>query len=282
MKTFENRPLCLLVDNGSLDPSAILALRRVARRLEVRTGMETEAVGLKHSDKAEIAELEDAPGETVDTSLQGRLAAGSRDFLFLPFFLGPSQGITDWLPRKLEELREQFPDLRAKVAGSLAGKGEGDECLARAVSERVREIIADEGLCRPVVALVDHGTPVPEVNRARERVGERVRELPGEDVAGLRTCSMERRPEPDYAFNEPLLATLLRDESAVPSGDVVVAQFFLSPGRHAGKGGDVSEICREAEEVRPRLRLHLTEPLGEHPLLLDLLEQRLRESLDAG
>ena len=134
----------------------------------------------------------------------------------------------------------------------------------------------------PFIAFVDHGTPVTEVNQVRERVGERVRKLLGEEVAGLRTCSMERRPGPEYAFNEPLLETLLRDEPAVPLGDVVVVQFFLSPGRHAGKGGDVDQICREAERVRPGLRVHLTEPLGEHPLVLDLLEQRFLQVIDAG
>ena len=34
----------------------------------------------------------------------------------------------------------------------------------------------------------------------------------------------------------------IRDE-----GEVVVALQFLSPGRHAGPGGDVAEICTEAE-----------------------------------
>ncbi|SVD47506.1 uncharacterized protein METZ01_LOCUS400360, partial [marine metagenome] len=102
------------------------------------------------------------------------------------------------------------------------------------------------------------------------------------EVAGLRTCSMERRPGPEYAFNEPLLENLLCDEATVPERDVVAALFFLSPGKHAGAGGDVEAICREAEKARPGLRTFLTEPLGEHPLVLDLLEERWGECLDAG
>ena len=64
-------------------------------------------------------------------------------------------------------------------------------------------------------------------------------------------------------------------------GSVVVCQFFLSPGRHAGPNGDVASICRKAEEARPGLRTFITKPLGDHPLILDLLAERLQECLDA-
>ena len=281
-KTFENRPVCLLADNGSLRPDAILALRHVAEKLAQRTGIETEAVGLLHSNKVGAAYLDGVPGETVETCLRRRLAEGESDFIILPFFLGPSLGVTDWLPKRLGVFQNEFSDLRVKLASCLAIDREGEEILSGVVADRIREVSCRVMLKRPFVAFVDHGTPVSEVNQVRERVGERVRALLGEEVAGLWACSMERRPEPDYAFNEPLLETLLRDETAVPSGDVVVAQFSLSPGRHAGAGGDVDEICREAERVRPGLRVHLTEPLGEHPLVLDLLEQRFRQAIDAG
>ena len=93
---------------------------------------------------------------------------------------------------------------------------------------------------------------------------------------------MERRPEPAYDFNEPLLQNLLVDETVFPAGEVVVAQLFLSPGRHAGADGDVAQICREAEEERPGLKTFLTNPLGDHPLVLEILKERLRECLDAG
>ena len=61
----------------------------------------------------------------------------------------------------------------------------------------------------------------------------------------------------------------------------MVALLFLSPGRHAGTGGDVEMICEEARRDRSDLRTFLTDPLGEHPAIVDLLEQRVRECLDA-
>ncbi|SVE00071.1 uncharacterized protein METZ01_LOCUS452925, partial [marine metagenome] len=124
-KTFENRPVCLLADNGSLCPDAVLALRRVAEKLAERTGMVTEAVGLLHSDKVGAMDLADIPGETVETCLRRRLADGDGDFLILPFFLGSSLGVTDWLPKRIAEFREEFPDLRIKLASCMAIDREG-------------------------------------------------------------------------------------------------------------------------------------------------------------
>jgi len=49
-KTFEESPVCILVDNGSLKPGAILALRRVSEQLAFRTNSAFNAAGLHHSD----------------------------------------------------------------------------------------------------------------------------------------------------------------------------------------------------------------------------------------
>ena len=283
-KTFEKRPVCLLADNGSRRPEAILALRRVAVKLAMRTGLETEAVGLLHSDEVKAESLCGLPGETVETCLRRRLAAGEREFLIVPFFLGPSRALTKWLLGKLEGLRREFFDLRARVAPCLAGQqGDGEEVLAEAVAERVRSCITKAGLDRPFIAFTDHGSPAREVWEVRERVGELTRRKLSDEVLGLRTCSMERRPGEAYDFNEPLLEKLLFDEEVALGGEVVVARFFLSPGRHAGEGGDLDRVQSDAEVTCPGLRIFATEPLGEHPLVLELLSRRTSHFLnDAG
>ena len=90
---------------------------------------------------------------------------------------------------------------------------------------------------------------------------------------------MERRSDPEFAFNEPLLAKLLLYNSIVPSGNVLAALFFLLPGRHAGLGGDLQNIIEEAQGLRQDLKIHKTATLGEHPLVLDLLEGNFRKLL---
>ena len=72
---------------------------------------------------------------------------------------------------------------------------------------------------------------------------------------------MERRPGPAYAFADPLLENALRDrfdtfaaaKATAPDTEershllVVVALLFLSPGRHAGPGGDIATILEDAK-----------------------------------
>ena len=57
---------------------------------------------------------------------------------------------------------------------------------------------------------------------------------------------------------------------------MVVAMMFLSPGRHAGTGGDVARICRGTN-----VRCHLTAPVGDHPAVVDVLAGALRDELAA-
>jgi sirohydrochlorin ferrochelatase len=61
----------------------------------------------------------------------------------------------------------------------------------------------------------------------------------------------------------------------------VVLQQFLGPGRHAGVGGDLDVICREAERERPGLEVAMTEPVGEDPGITEILADRYREALES-
>ena len=89
---------------------------------------------------------------------------------------------------------------------------------------------------------------------------------------------MERRPGAEYAFNEPLLEHLDQLEG-LTGGDLIVALFFLLPGRHAGADGDVAEICAGLIERGAFRRVEMTPLLGEHPVLLDILADRLQAAL---
>src|SRR5208283_5060273 len=92
----------------------------------------------------------------------------------------------------------------------------------------------------------------------------------GGAIGPLLAASMESPDGPDFAFNRPLLAEALA-RPGFDSGDVVVAPLFLSPGRHAGPGGDLVRMAREAEARTPRLRCHFTELVGSHPIALETL-----------
>jgi sirohydrochlorin ferrochelatase len=265
-------PLTLLVDNGSLEPAATVALRGLAAQLSARLGHAVEPVSLLHSSGIDPKKLGGRPAEILVPALEQRLAAGQNEFVLLPLFFGPSRALTDYVPENLTRLRKKFPELKVSVAPPLHAAGDG----------RLAQILADNVLSRasslpqnpPIrVALVDHGSPVAEVTAVRDELARQLAGLLGSRVLAVVPCSMERRPGADYDFNDPLLAALL-ETPPWSTGRVIVALQFLLPGRHAGPEGDVAQLCRQAEMKHPELRTQLTDLVGAHPLLLEILADR--------
>ncbi len=263
-----------LVDNGSLRAEAILNLRQVAERLSERLGRKVEAVSVLHSDRVPPEQLEGKPALLLETALRHLAAAGGRRAVVVPFFFGPTGALTEYLPQRLQALREEGLYVEVDMAPFLfPGDGADDGLLGEIMAERVIETLQAHALQHPPVILVDHGSPLASVTFVRNylagQLSVRLRGMAGPVGA----ASMERRDGEQYAFNEPLLADKLR-ETPFDRGNVVVAQLFLSPGRHAGEGGDIARICREAEEANPTLRTFRTKLVGTHPRLIDLLLKR--------
>jgi len=78
-------------------------------------------------------------------------------------------------------------------------------------------------------------------------------------------------------------------ELAEPTGDqggarcveqgadqVIVLPYFLSAGVHVER--DLTALCRRLSARFPEVKFRLAEPLGQHPLLLDVLADRARQA----
>lgn len=265
-----NTPAIFLVDNGSLRPEATFALRALAKAVSERVARPVEAVSLLHSHKIDAEELDGAPATIVKRRMREWIAEGQTDFIVLPLFLGPSLAITDYLPKVVEELREATPELSVEIAEPLAGPDveNPDLRLARILKDHLGGLLANAPDAS--LALIDHGTPIKPVNRLRDAVAC---QLSSEIGRPVQPCSMERRQGPSYAFNEPLLEKLGPSEAS--SKRLLLGMFFLLPGRHAGEGGDVACIARELKREGTFDEITMSPLLGEHPLLIDILADRL-------
>ena len=268
-------PICLLVDNGSLRPEAIFSLRRVAQKLSIETEFEVLPVGLLHSNKIKPSDLDGIKAETIGTFLTSPRGKNEKFLLILPLFLGPSRGITEWLVSRLKEWKREEKGRSYKVLDCL--HKDGDPRLAIAMADQVNNLIDREKLSDPRVAMVDHGTPILEVNRVREDVGEHLRKILSLTDNEFSTCSMERREGDLYSFNEPLLERLLIKWGQEGIQEVVVALFFLLSGRHAGKGGDLVKICKYASSLFPQMNIYQTNPLAEHDIIFSILKEKLEK-----
>ncbi len=267
-----------LVDNGSLRPQATHSLRRVAAALSETLGETVQAASLLHSNKIPAEEVDGIPAITLGPAAERSAEAGATEIIVLPFFFGPSKALTGYLPERMAALQARFLNVSVRVAQPLVDElGNNDLRLAQLLADNVRAQLPGQGAAK--VALVDHGSPIPDVTAVRNRLAGQLSVLLGDDVRCVAAASMERRDGDEYRFNEPLLERLL-DTPEFSSGHVVLAMLFLSPGRHAGEGGDIAEICAAAEQRHPGLRVRPTALVGEHPAIVDILATRLRQALD--
>lgn len=272
-----------LVDNGSLRPESWANLSRVARTLSQRLGVEVAPASVLHSTRMDPALIPpDCPAPTTwERATKAALAEGERAFLVLPFFLGPTGAITDYLPERKARIVEAHGDFDLHFAPFLGDRVAGERGgIADLLVDQTRACAKAKGLKNAPVILVDHGSPKREVAALRDCLGGSLSAKLAGEAYSVSVASMERREGDAYAYNEPLLERALRHPD-LPATDVMISMLFLSPGRHAGPGGDIATICAEAEAARPGLRTHLTALVGEHEGIVDLLESRYEAAIAA-
>jgi hypothetical protein len=297
----------LLIDNGSLHAASYLSLCAMAEAVSAATGLPVLPASARFADRIPPGELQGRAGETLAGALARALApaaqaagARRRHILILPAFFGPADPLKKFVPeqvalagaRAAEAARagggSGAPPLRVthSLARPLAAPGEAR--LAAALAAGVVGVLQARALAPEgaAVALCDHGSPSAEVGRVRGLVaGQLAEALRAAGVlarlrAPLAQASMERREGSEYDFNEPSLAALLRS-APFNEGDVVLALLFLSPGAHAGPGGDIDQIVAEAVAEAAgqgrALRVHRTPLLA--PSVTGILADRLREAM---
>lgn len=117
------------------------------------------------------------------------------------------------------------------------------------------------------VVIVDHGSRRPESNEQLEAVVARFREQTGHTL--VEPAHME--------LAEPTLASAFDRCVAQGATVVVVHPYFLAPGRHSQE--DIPALAALAAARHPGVRCFVTAPLGLHPRLIDVIDERIRETL---
>lgn len=251
-----------LIDNGSLEPAAHRNLRAVAAALSEQSRTLVHAVSWKHSDRIAAAALDDTPAWTLARFIRAMHGLGQREFVLVPFFISAQGAIGSALRTDLERLQTDLGGFEFTFTPGLAAR----EALVAIAAARVREALTAQRFVRPPVVLVDHGGPSAASAALRDLVARELSTLLGREIGSIAAASME-------GAHPPLLAEQLR-ASGFAGHEVIVAPLFLSPGRHAGPGGDIATICAESGT-----RCHVTELIGTHPLVIETLAAALRDTL---
>ncbi|EXJ14367.1 sirohydrochlorin chelatase [Imhoffiella purpurea] len=267
----------LLVDNGSRRAESTLNLRRIASALSERLDKAVLPVSLLHSNQVDPGLLDGRPAETFADAVGRLLADDRRELILLPLFFGPTRAISQFIPDTLSELVRIHGPCRLRTAPVLCPLPGGEPRLVDILADNVDRAASSADSKPSRVVLVDHGSPIPGVTQVRRWLGERLAQRLAPGIR-LYEAVMERRPGSEYDFNGELLETLLDRLAEQDTSPIALAMLFMGPGRHAGPGGDISDICRRVETRHPGLQLYPSPLVGTHPGLIDILVSRLRQA----
>lgn len=118
------------------------------------------------------------------------------------------------------------------------------------------------------VVVVDHGSRRAESNRRHEAF-----------VAEWKSRSPYSIVEPAHMERaEPSIGDAFAACVAAGATTVVIAPYFLWPGNHWDR--DIPALAADAASHHPGVRYLITAPLGPHPLLMDIVEDRIRSCID--
>ena len=117
------------------------------------------------------------------------------------------------------------------------------------------------------MVVVDHGSRRAEANALHESF-----------VAGWNATAPFAVVEPAHMeLAEPSIGTAFDRCIAAGATTVVVAPYFLWPGNHWSV--DIPALVEQAAARHPGIRYLVAAPLGPHPSLLDIVEQRVDHCL---
>jgi sirohydrochlorin ferrochelatase len=114
--------------------------------------------------------------------------------------------------------------------------------------------------------LIAHGSRRPEANADLNHIAEEMLKLGTYPIVEVSYLELA----------EPTIAAA--GEKCVERGatQVTMLPYFLSPGVHVRE--DMKEARQELSERFPQVEFRLAEPLGRHPLLLQVVIQRAEEA----
>lgn len=113
--------------------------------------------------------------------------------------------------------------------------------------------------------LIAHGSRRAEANADLEFIAAQLRARGRYPIVGVSYLELA----------EPTIAAGGAQCVAAGATEVILVPYFLSPGVHVVD--DLAEARDKLQQRFPQVRFALAEPLGRHPLLVDVVEQRANE-----
>tara|TARA_Y100001970_G_C13839382_1_gene653697 strand:- start:151 stop:528 length:378 start_codon:yes stop_codon:yes gene_type:complete len=122
---------------------------------------------------------------------------------------------------------------------------------------------------RKAILLIDHGSRLDEANQMLTQIAVL---LQTQDPSLMVHIAHMELAEPDIAAGIQACV----DDGAT---HIVAHPYMLAPGRHAVQ--DIPTMVKAAAKQHPHVQVHVSEPLGAHPLMAQVILDRCTPLLSA-
>jgi sirohydrochlorin ferrochelatase len=122
---------------------------------------------------------------------------------------------------------------------------------------------------RQALLIVDHGSRRKESNDLLQAIATMMRERFGFGI--VHAAHME--------LGEPTIQQGFDACVADGANEIIIHPYFLGAGRHVTS--DIPHLVREAANRHPGITFRITEPIGAHPKIGEIISERVAESKDA-
>ena len=116
------------------------------------------------------------------------------------------------------------------------------------------------------ILLVDHGSRRAEANALLEEIADRIRERAAGSIVEVAHLEIAKP-----GIGEGIEACVKKGATRI-----VVHPFFLGPGRHTSE--DIPAQVERAARRHPNVRIRISEPLGNHAALIDVILDRVSDA----
>jgi sirohydrochlorin cobaltochelatase len=249
------KPAVMICGHGSRDPDAIAEFARAASGLKARLPESEVAYGY-----LEFAQ------PTIRESLATLAAHGARRILVLPVMLLAARHVKSDVPSEIARFSADFPQVEMRFGRALSTEPKLLAAATARIEEGERRGRRDVLRSETLLLVIGRGTNDPAANAAIDELAQNLRAGMGFGRAAI-----------GYAGTAaPLTEPALRHAVTLGCKRIIVFPYFLFTGVLVKR---IDAACGRVAIDHPEIEFLNAPYLGDHPLLLDCLMDRIGEMM---
>ena len=243
----------MICGHGSRDAEAVAEFAQTAAALKARLPENDVAYGY-----LEFA----AP--TIREGLAALAAQGAQRILVLPVMLLAARHVKDDVPAEIARFSAEFPQIELRFGRALSTEPKLLQAAAARIEEAERRAAREISRAETLLMVIGRGANDAEANASIGELAQLLRKRMGFGAAEIGFSGTAA----------PLTEPSLRHDVALGFKRIIVFPFFLFTGVLVKR---IHAACARVAADHPAIEILPAAYLGDHPLLIDCLVERVAE-----